>query len=162
MESSRPASADDIPRVVELAEAMRAELGGMRGGALWLARDAWPDPLEDAYGTLLTRDDALVLVGTIDDVALGFGAVVVERLRSGARLGVITDLYVEPEAREVGIGEAMADALVEHCTAAGCIGVDATALPGNRAAKNFFETHGFTARSLTMHRRLGPAPVDGP
>jgi hypothetical protein len=40
---------------------------------------------------------------------VGFAAVVVEQLRSGARLGVITDLYVEPEAREVGVGEVLAD-----------------------------------------------------
>ncbi len=53
MESSRPASAEDIPRVVELAELMRVELGAMRGGSLWLEREAWPAPLEDAYGALL-------------------------------------------------------------------------------------------------------------
>ena len=154
MEASRPATADDIPRVVELAELMRAELGSMRGGALWLEREAWPEPLADAYDALLTRDDALLTVGTIDDVVLGFGAVVVEQLRSGVRLGVVTDLYVEPEAREVGVGEVLIGTLVAHCRAAGCIGVDAAALPGHRAAKNFFETHGFTARALTMHRRL--------
>ena len=158
MEASRPATADDIPRVVELAGQMRAELGAMRGGALWLERDAWPEPLEDAYDALLARDDARLLVGTIDDVVIGFAAVLVEQLRSGARLGVITDLFVEPEAREVGVGEALADALVEHCRTEGCIGVDATALPGHRAAKNFFETHGFTARSLAMHKRLGVEP----
>ena len=45
VEASRPASADDIPRVVELAELMRAELGAMRGGALWVEREAWPEPL---------------------------------------------------------------------------------------------------------------------
>ena len=156
MESSRPASAEDIPRVVELAELMRAELGAMRGGPLWLEREAWPAPLEDAYRALLGRDDALLLVGAIDDAVIAFAAVVVEELRSGARLGVITDLFVEPEAREVGVGEVMADALVEHCRAAGCLGVDAAALPGHRAAKNFFETHGFTARALTMHRRFDP------
>ena len=156
MEQSRPASADDILRVVELAELMRAELAVMRGGALWLEREAWPEPLEDAYDTLLARDDALLLVGTYDDAVIGFAAVVVERLRSGARLGVITDLYVEPAAREVGVGEVLADALVEHCRAAGCLGVDAAALPGHRAAKNFFEAHGFTARALVMHRRLEP------
>jgi hypothetical protein len=33
VESCRPAAADDIPRIVELAELMRAELGAMRGGA---------------------------------------------------------------------------------------------------------------------------------
>jgi len=65
---------------------------------------------------------------------------------------------VEPEAREVGVGEAMADALVAHCDDRRCIGIDAPALPGHRAAKNFFEAHGFTARALVMHRRLDPAP----
>ena len=112
MESSRPASADDIPRVVELAELMRAELGAMRGGSLWLEREAWPEPLGDAYGALLARDDALLLVGAIDDAVIAFAAVVIEELRSGARLGVITDLFVEPEAREVGVGEVLADAMV--------------------------------------------------
>ncbi len=87
---------------------------------------------------------------------IAFAAVVVEQLRSGARLGVITDLFVEPEAREVGVGEVLAGALVEHCRSLGCLGVDAAALPGHRAAKNFFETHGFTARALTMHKHLDP------
>ena len=156
MESSRPASAADIPRVVELATLMRAELAAMRGGALWLEREAWPEPLTDVYHALLGRDDALLAVGTIDDVVLGFGAVVVEQLRSGKNLGVVTDLFVEAPAREVGVGEAIVGTLVEHCDGAGCVGVDAAALPGHRAAKNFFETHGFTARALTMHRRLDP------
>jgi ribosomal protein S18 acetylase RimI-like enzyme len=159
VEASRPAAADDIPRVVELAGQMRAELGAMRGGALWLERDAWPEPLEDTYDALLARDDALLLVGTLDDVVIGFAAVLVEQLRSGARLGVITDLYVEPEAREVGVGEVLVDTLVEHCRAAACIGVDATALPGHRAAKNFFEAHGFTARALAMHHRIDVEPT---
>jgi hypothetical protein len=39
----------------------------------------------------------------------------------------------------------------------GCSGVDATALPGNRATKNFFEESGFTARLLVMHHRLDKA-----
>jgi ribosomal protein S18 acetylase RimI-like enzyme len=154
VESSRPATAADISRVVELAQLMRTELAAMRGGELWAAREAWPEPLEDAYGALLTRDEALLVVGTIDDVVVGHGAVVVEHLRSRARLGVVTDLFVEQEAREVGVGEAMADALVEHCRSHHCMGMDAPALPGHRAAKNFFEAHGFTARALVMHRRL--------
>ena len=137
---------------------MRAELAAMRGGALWLEREAWPEPLADAYGLLVARVDALVVVGTIDDVPVGFGAVVVEPLRSGAHLGVVTDLFVESEARSVGVGEAIAEALVAHCEAQRCLGVDATALPGHRAAKNFFEAHGFTARALRMHRRLGAEP----
>jgi hypothetical protein len=36
----------------------------------------------------------------------------------------------------------------------GCTGVDALALPGARATKNFFEENGFTARLLVVHRPL--------
>jgi hypothetical protein len=48
----------------------------------------------------------------------------------------------------------MADALVAFCDAQGCIGIDTLALPGHRAAKNFFEESGFIARAIVMHRRL--------
>jgi len=154
VEASREATPADLRRIVELARVARDEQAAMRGGDLWLAREAWPEPLDEAYRTLLTRDDARVVVGTIDDTILGYGAVLVDTLRSGARLGVITDLFVEEEARAVGIGEAMVNALVDHCRAHDCIGIDASALPGHRATKNFFETHGFTARALVMHRRL--------
>jgi GNAT superfamily N-acetyltransferase len=157
VESSRPAGAADISRIVELARLERRELSVMRGGELWVQREAWPEPLDDAYRALLDRDDALVIVGSIDHVIVGYGAVVVETLRSGAHLGVITDLFVEDEARAVGVGEAMVDALVAHCRTHGCLGIDARALPGHRATKNFFETHGFTARALIMHRHLDPS-----
>jgi GNAT superfamily N-acetyltransferase len=60
---------------------------------------------------------------------------------------------VEPEARGVSVGETMKDMLVAFCDERGCIGIDALALPGHRAAKNFFETAGFTARAIVMHRR---------
>jgi GNAT superfamily N-acetyltransferase len=158
VEQSRPATPDDVVRIVELAREMRAELAAMRGGELWRDREARPEPLDEAYAALLGRDDVLTVVATIDDVVLGFGAVVVEELRDGRRLGVITDLFVEHLAREVGLGDAMAADLLEFCRARGCTGVDATALPGHRATKNFFEGHGFTARALTMHHPLTTDP----
>jgi GNAT superfamily N-acetyltransferase len=154
VEGSRRAGEQDVARIVELATLMRAELSSMRGGDVWLARDAWPEPLDDAYRALVARDDACVVVGTYHDVILGFGVAVVERLHSGAALGVVTDLFVEPDGREVGVGERVIDDLVAFCTERGCIGIDASALPGHRAAKNFFEGHHFTARLLTMHHRL--------
>jgi GNAT superfamily N-acetyltransferase len=153
-EASRPAAVADLPRIVDLAQVMRAELTAMRGGMLWVEREAWPEPLDLAYRSLLDRAGALVVVGTIDDVTIGFGAVVVEVLRSGRALGVITDLFVEEDARSVGIGDAMTTDLVAFCVAHGCVGIDARALPGHRATKNFFEAHGFTARALVMHHPL--------
>jgi ribosomal protein S18 acetylase RimI-like enzyme len=154
VEASRAACPDDVPEIARLARALRAELSSTRGGPVWSQREALPEPLDDAYATMLERDDAHVVVGTIDGVIVGFAAVVVETLHDGARLGVITDLYVEAGAREVGVGESMVAAVLAFCTEARCIGVDAYALPGNRAAKNFFEESGFTARVLVMHRSV--------
>ena len=68
------------------------------------------------------------------------------------RLGVIEEIYVETEARAVGVGELLVERLVAFCVDAGCVGVDAAALPGHRQAKNFFERAGFTARLLVMHK----------
>jgi GNAT superfamily N-acetyltransferase len=157
VEGSRPATAEDVPRIAELAELARRELTPMKGGALWAGREAIAPPFEEAYTALLGRDDALVVVGTVDDTVVGFGVVTLERLRSGDTLGIFTDLFVEPDARAVGVGEAMAQALVAFCADQGCVGIDALALPGHRATKNFFEESGFTARALVMHR---PLPQD--
>src|SRR5262249_26111832 len=152
VEGSRPATAEDVPRIAELAELARHELTPMKGGTLWAAREAIAPPFERTYAALLDRDDALVVVGTVDDTVVGFGVAPLEQLRTGDTLGVITDLFVEPDARAVGVGEAMAESLVAFCAAQHCVGIDALALPGHRAAKNFFEESGFTARALVMHR----------
>jgi len=93
-------------------------------------------------------------VGTLDDVVVGYGVLRVERLADGDRLAVVDDLYVEPGARGVGVGEALMQTLIERATEASCIGIDALALPGNRATKNFFEASGLTARAIVVHRSL--------
>jgi ribosomal protein S18 acetylase RimI-like enzyme len=77
-----------------------------------------------------------------------------EPLRDSTTLGRIIDLYVDPGAREVGVGELLADACLEWCGARGCRGVDALVLPGNRATKNFFEGLGLTARAIVVHKSL--------
>jgi ribosomal protein S18 acetylase RimI-like enzyme len=154
VESARPATTADLARLVELAYAMRVELEEERGGPLWATREARAEPIDDAFAALLAREDAALLVGTYDDAVVGFGAAHVEVLRDGSRLGVVDEIYVEPEARAVGVGETLVARLVDFCRAAGCAGVDATALPGDREAKNFFERAGFSARLLVMHKSL--------
>ena len=154
VEPARAAVPSDVPALVDLARALRAEMRDQRGGALWLTREARPEPLVDLLTDLIGRDDASVVVGTIDGTVVGFGTVEIETLRDGTRLGVIGDLFVDAEARAVGVGESIADLIVEFCAAARCVGIDAYALPGARAAKNFFERSGFTARALIMHHKL--------
>ncbi|MGH9039000.1 MAG: GNAT family N-acetyltransferase [Acidimicrobiia bacterium] len=153
-EGVRPAVAADVPAILELAAAMRAELTPMRGGVLWSLREARPEPLDAAYKALVDRADARVVLGTIDDTPVGYGVGEVEVLQDGSLLGIVSELFVDPEARAIGVGEAMLGALVEFFAASGCRGVDSFALPGHRAAKNFFEESGFTARAIIMHHRF--------
>lgn len=163
MERCRPATSHDEARVVELARWLRAELVELRGGALWSDREGLGEPLEAAFAAWLARPEWLVVAGCIDDIVVGYGVVEVETLRSGSRLGVIHELFVEVEARSVGVGEAMAGALVAFCRDDHCMGIDARALPGHRAAKNFFEEQGFTARAIVMHHDLDdPEVSDAP
>ena len=128
----------------------------MRGGTIWAVREARSGPPEAIYAALLDDSASCVVVGTLDDVVVGFGVATVEALADGRRLGVVGELFVDPEARAVGVGESMVEALVAFCAGRDCVGVDALALPGHRAAKNFFEESGFTARAIVMHHVIEP------
>ncbi|MDP8953657.1 MAG: GNAT family N-acetyltransferase [Actinomycetota bacterium] len=168
-EDARLAGVEDLPRLAELAEEAVAEQADHRGGAVWARRETRPRPALPSLAAALEDPLQLVLAGTIDDVVVGYGVVRLERLRTGELLGIVSDLYVEPEAREVGVGEVLIDRVLAWCAEHGCCGVDALALPGNRNTKNFFETFGFTARALIVHRSLvdidtdtGREPVPGP
>jgi ribosomal protein S18 acetylase RimI-like enzyme len=154
VEAVRAATPEDLPAIVDLAVALRAELTPMRGGAIWAVREARRGPPADAYQALLSSPGTCVVVGTIDDVVVGFGVAAVEALADGRPLGIVSELFVDTEARAVGVGEGMLEALVAFCHRERCVGIDAFALPGHRAAKNFFEESGFTARAIVMHHAL--------
>ncbi len=153
-ETARPAGPDDLARLAALAAAAVEELRVGRGGEVWARTQARRPPLEDGFEAELASPAHHVLVGELDGAPVAYGVARLDELADGGRLGVVTDLYVEPEARGVGLGELLMDALVAWCTEAGCIGVDSLALPGDRATKNFFESFGLVARAILVHRSL--------
>ncbi len=161
MERARPATRHDLDAVATLARAAIEELTPLRGGAVWRAQQARREPLEAALATLLEEPGARVLVGTLDGEILGYAVARIEVLDGGVLLGVVEDLYVDPEARSVGLGEALVEDLTGWCRQRSCVGMDAIALPGQRSTKNFFEGAGFTARKLVMHRSLRTTPDGG-
>ena len=155
MVSARPAVAADVPRLAELCRRNQAEIGAQeRGGAVFVAREARPEPVEESLRSAVDGPGSTAVVGSIDGTAIGYATGRTEALRDGRTLGVIDDLYVEEEARGVGVGEAMMELLLDWFRDQRCAGVDSMALPGARATKNFFEESGFTARLLVMHHRM--------
>ena len=173
MEGARPAVAEDVDRLAELTAHAVAEQVDGRGGRVWSQREARAVPAHASLAAAVADPAQLVLAGTIDGTTIGYLVACTERLADGTLLGVVTDVFVEPGARAVGVGEVMIDEVIAWCTAQGCVGIDALALPGNRETKNFFETFGFKARALIVHRslvdppeapRVPPSPVvpDGP
>jgi GNAT superfamily N-acetyltransferase len=150
-EEARRATAEDLPAIVDLHRAATAELRQEKGGEMWAAttgRDGEPDLRVD------DDDDLLVLAGTFAGIVVGYARAERQVLPDGSALAVLTDVYVEPAAREVGIGEALLDAAIAWARERGCRGVDSIALPGMRDTKNFFEAAGLVARAIVVHRSL--------
>lgn len=150
IEAVRPAAAGDLEVLAGLYRAATEELRAEKGGVLW-ARQADRDgrPPFD-----LDDPAQLVLAGTIDDVVVGYGRVVAQRLADDGVLAVLTDVFVEEGARDVGIGTALLDAAIDWARARGCVGIDSIALPGMRETKNFFEAAGLVARAIVVHKSL--------
>ena len=159
MEAARAGAHTDVGAVTQLARQAIEELRPNRGGQIWSLREAHAEPLSPVFDAAASGADPTVhlVVGTVDDVVVGYGMARMETLHDDRLLAVVTDLYVDPQARAIGVGEAMMDLLVERATSLGAVGIDALALPGDRHTKNFFETFGLTARAIVVHRSLLPA-----
>jgi GNAT superfamily N-acetyltransferase len=159
VERARPAVEADAGRLVELADEALAEISARRGGTQ-LAHDVLAGrSVPQAVGAALADPDATVVVGELNGAALGIGMARIDQRRTAATVEL---LYVEPDARAVGLGEVMLDALAAWAGSRGCTALDAAALPGSREAKAFFETHGMVARLLVMHRALAGASSTPP
>lgn len=157
-EAARPATDVDLGELVRLAEQALASIPTQRGGDVVALRDLRAHPVAPSLRSALHDPDALVLVGTWHDVPVGYLVAHLERLRDRSTVAVIEDLWVEPEARGVAVGEVMFETALAWARDAGCRGIDAMALPGDRETKNFFERFGLVARAIVVHRSFLPPP----
>jgi GNAT superfamily N-acetyltransferase len=148
----RPAFAELLtPATAAVLAELRAHafehMATARGGAIYLDRHAvaTPDASDAAHR---------VWLGGLEGTALGYLIATVVVAPSGDHVGVVEAIYVEPSARGCGIGECLMDTAIAWFTEQGCVGVESTALPGERDTKNFFEENGLKTRLLTVYRPL--------
>lgn len=159
--TARSAVPDDVHDLVRMYGELAEEQRAIR--AIWPYADGLPAPVDAALFGLLERPDAIVVVGAIDDSPLGFLVGIEEHLLdplADRRIGVVQLIFTTDEARGVGVGAAMLKVALSQLVDRGIDLFDARVSPGHRMAKNFFESNGFKARSITMHR--GESAVEAP
>jgi GNAT superfamily N-acetyltransferase len=163
VEDVRPATGDDLGRLVELVTAFWSATGDRRGAAVVHPGDpggGLPGTSDDDVAPYLSSPDRTALVGTLDGWVAGAALCRVDTSEGGRR-GVLDACFVEPGAREVGVGRLLLEGAVAWFRDERCDGVDGSALPGDRGAKQFYESAGFKARLLVMHLPLGPTGAGG-
>lgn len=144
-----PLVRDAVPADVDVLRALEVEarrsLDGQRGGERWLAE-------HPKVGTGWDRliGDGLVLVGHIDDAVVGYVVASV----GDDRILRIEQIWVTPEARELGFGDELLATAIERGRALGAVAVQGESLPGDRDTKNLYERAGIVARLITTYRDL--------
>jgi GNAT superfamily N-acetyltransferase len=150
VELARPAGARDHPACARLLGEVLSLATRMRGGAALVGRSTTQELLDRWTGP-----GAHLVVGEFEGVVVGLlGATAAPAEAGSPRRGLIECCYVEAGARGVGVGSALLQAAVDWCRSRECAEVDAVALPGDRSTKQRLEGAGFTARLLTLSRRL--------
>ncbi len=108
---------------------------------------------------LESADTALILALDASGRGLGFTHLFPSFTSVGtARLMILNDLFVTPEARGRGVGEALLGAAEAHARAAGAIRLVLQTATGNAAAQRLYERTGWTRdRSfVTFDKSVGP------
>jgi GNAT superfamily N-acetyltransferase len=141
----RAATDGDHEQLRALELEARAALVEQRGGERWLEEHPL---IGDGWVSRCASAD--VFVGSIDDVVIGY---LVAEL--GTDLIVrIDQVWVTPEARELGFGDELLASAIESARARGAVAVEGQALPGDRHTKNLYERAGIVARLITTFRRF--------
>jgi GNAT superfamily N-acetyltransferase len=143
--SARVATINDLPRLCSLEAEAREVVRPVRGGAAHLDVDG----VDWTLSARFESPEVVVFAGLIDGAVIGYAVV-----SSAATAARIEAIYVEPEARELGVGEELLNQAIAWAGERKCTTLDAVALPGDRHTKNFFETFGMVARAITVSRSL--------
>ena len=149
---AREATNADIEVLVQMYRSLEKEMVALH--TMWPLADGLNEPVSESFISAIDNPDSMVLVGSIDDYPFGFVVAQVERLLPQSdfeTIGSIQLIYVEDDAREVAVAEAMRELALARFRERGITKFDAHVLPGHRLAKNFFEAGGFSARSIIMH-----------
>lgn len=154
MESARTATTEDLAVLVDLGQRARQEMREKRGGDTLDRLDPFRKDVAGEMRQALADDQRFVVLGCYDETPVAYGLVRVYIGADQQRQATVEAIFVEPEARSVGVGEAVIGKLLDWSKSRGAVAIDALALPGDRMTKNFFESQKMVARAIIVQRSL--------
>jgi len=111
------------------------------------------DPRPAIDEARIADHDVLLALGLYAGVPFGYAHAAVVEV-GGSRIVRLYDVFVEPDARGVGIGEALLTFVFDWAREQRSSAIDSIVLPGNREGKNFFERFGLVARAIHVYRAI--------
>ncbi|PCR90536.1 GNAT family N-acetyltransferase [Natrinema ejinorense] len=146
-----PATRDDIDTVadlwVRLARDQRQHDSAVRP-------EANREAMRETLGAYLVNDG--LLVARLGDRIVGFASVSIERgtLELETTRGLLSNIYVEPAARDRGIGSALLEAAEESLLEQGADVMLLEVMADNGGARQFYRRNGYDEFRVTMRRSL--------
>lgn len=147
----RRAVAADAGSLFDLELTSRAAVADTRGGERWL--DEHP-VVGETWARMITEWPVFVAVVDIEGTDVPVGYLVAGLRHDPMAIVHVDQVFVEPDARDLGFGDALLAAAMEWGRGSGAVLVEGHALPGDRNIKNLYERAGVTARLITVSRRL--------
>lgn len=106
---------------------------------------------EENWLSFTSQTNLVAIVAVIDEVVVGYGALLIEMKIRGGRAGHIEDIVSHPDFRGIGIGRAIIDFLAGRALELGCYKLVLQCSEENRG---FYERGGYRQMHVAMQRFL--------
>lgn len=105
----------------------------------------------DKWLPIVASVEHSVLVADVADQVVAYICAEINRATSVCS---VTQIFVDPQARQLGIGARLVGETANIARGYGCTRLDACALPGDRKMKNLYERVGMPARLIVASTTL--------
>lgn len=158
-----------IPPRVIIRSARRDDLAALSALLVAQLRDHGNEvpeaTLVDAARGLLERPQrGRFVVAEVDGAVIGFAALsYLWTLERGGRAAWLDELYVRPEQRGAGLGQALLDGAIAAAAADGAVAVDLEIVAGHERVESLYRRNGFLPEARRHWARIvPPAAVTAP
>lgn len=140
-----PATADDIPALCSLLDALFAQEVEFAPDSAAQVRGLSAIVDEPAIGVILVAREGGALLGMVNLLWTVSTAL-------GARVALLEDMVVSATARGHGVGGALLQAAIDYARSLGARRITLLTDAGNHRAQAFYRRHGFTASTMQPYR----------